>query len=1224
MRSPLIAACLFMLASAAFAQGDRGTITGVVSDPAGAVVAGAQVEGKNAETGAIYPATTTLAGVYTLSQLPVGTYEVSVTVPGFKKFVRQGLRVEVAQTLGIDISLEVGAASESVTVTGEASMLKTESADVSHNVTVQTLNDLPMLGTGSSQAGSSGIRNPNNVTLLVPGTFYQANSNVKINGAPTNSEAFVVEGMDSSNQLIDFAPAQMQPSVDAIQEVSIQTSNYAAEYGGAGGGYFNVTMKSGTNQYHGSLYDYAVNEVLNAGTPFTSDPDHTGNLIRPRQRRHDYGWTVGGPASIPKLYNGHDRTFFFFNFEQFRETQNINNIVQTVPIDAYRNGDFSQATAAVNNRVLTDPFGTLTLVQNTIYDPRTSHPMNGRMVTDPFPLNKIDPDRFDPVAVAVQKLIPMPTRPGLINNYLPSYPSVRHTTIPAVKIDELLGSKAKLSFYWSFTHTDSQYSPTYGNSDGLPTPITEARGTFIHTTTYRLNYDHTLSPTLLLHLSAGYQDNNFLDAAPVLDYNAQQQLGLKGATVNRNFPNFTGFCPSVMGTGPGVIQCTTSTAGGMKNMGPANSAQVNQWLQKPGGNASLIWVKGSHTYKFGGGFQSIGIPVIQYANTNGNYAFATRETAPPYLADTTLSGGSVGFGYASFLLGLVDQVQIAPPSETRLGKTGYGIFVQDSWRMRRKLTLDYGARWDYSPYPREQYGRTAVFSPTTLNPNAGNLPGGWVFEGNGPGHCNCDFAKNYPYAIGPRLGIAYQITSKTVFRAGWGLLYGGTLSTGLASAATSSITSPGSGAPAMILKNGIPITPTWPVFSPGLFPAIPGAVTLTLPTNVGMLDPNAGRPPRQNQWSIGIQRELARDLVVEASYVANRGVWWRSITAQGAPAGTLTFDNINALTPERIKAAGLDINSPDDVRLLTSPLSSASAVARGFRPPFSGYPLGQTLAQSLRPFPQFGNIPVIGSPVGNTWYDSLQTKATKRYSHGLTFTTVFTWQKSLQEGIEPANNIYNDVFVRPVAKWLSTFDQPLVLTITGSYQLPKWGGNKWLSSIVRDWQIGTLLTYASGRPIPAPTATTPLNNELFQQTFANRVPGEPLYTVSDINCHCYDPSKTFVLNRKAWTNPPDGQFGATAGFFSDYRYQRHPQESLNFGRTFRIKERYSLNLRVEFSNIFNRTYYNDPSANGPQNAQTVNPPTGLNASGFGYINTSITGTQFGQPRQGTIVARFQF
>jgi len=1218
MRSLFAAACLFLFATAAFSQGDRGTITGTISDQQGAVVANATIEARNVETGALYPATSTAAGIYTLSQLPVGIYEVTVTVPGFKKFVRQGLRVEVAQTMGIDIALEVGVTSESVTVSGDASLLKTESSDVSHNVTVQTLNELPMLGTGSAAAGSSGIRNPNNVAQLIPGMFYQANSNVKVNGAPTNSQSYIVEGLDSSNQLINFAPAELQPSVDAIQEVSVQTSNYAAEFGG-GGGYFNVTMRSGTNSYHGSLYDYAVNEVLNAGTPFTSDPAHPGNLIRPRQRRHDYGWTVGGPVVIPHLYNGHHQTFFFFNFEQFRETQNISNIAQTVPIDAYRNGDFGPARTAVNNRVLTDPFNTLTLVQNTIYDPRNQVNMNGRLVTAPFPNNMIPRDRFDPVAVAIQKLIPEPTSPSsLINNFLPSYPSIRHTTIPAVKIDHQIGSKGHLSFYWSFTHTDSQLSPTYGNSDGLPNTISEARGTFIHGNTERLNYDHTLTPTLLFHIGVGYQYLNFFDGAPVLNFDAQKELGLKGAAVARNFPNFGGFCPAVA---PGVIQCTTSTAGGMKNMGPANSGQVNQWLQKPAANTSLTWVKGSHTYKFGGGWGTVGIPVIQYQNTNGNYGFSTAQTTPPYLVGTTLAGGSVGFGYASFLLGLVDSVNIAPLSETRQGTAHYGVFAQDSWKLSRKLTLDYGLRWDYGTHPREQYGRIPDFSPTTPNPNAGGLPGGWVFEGDGPGHCNCSFAKDYPFAYGPRLGVAYQITSKTVLRAGFGIVYSGPNPTGIGTAATSTISSPGGGAPAMTLQNGIPITPVWPVLSPGIFPVAPGTVTTVFPGTVGYLDQNAGRPARQTQWSIGLQRELSKDIVVEASYVGNRGAWWASINP--AAPGTPGMINVNALTPQRLSAVGLDINNPTDQALLTSQLSSASVIAKGFKPPYAGYPTSQTLAQSLRPYPQFGTIPVFNSSVGKTWYDSLQAKATKRYSHGFTFTGVFSWQKSLQQGIESANNVYNDVAVPSISKWISSFDQPLVFTFIGSYALPKWSGNKWLSAIFGDWQVGTLLTYASGRPIPAPTATTPLNNQLFQPTFANRVPGQPLFTVSDIKCHCYDPSKTFVLNKNAWVNPPGGQFGTAAGFYSDYRYQRHPQESLNFGRTFRFKERYELNLRVEFSNIFNRTYYNDPSANGPQNAQTVNG-LGLNASGFGYINTSITGTQFGQPRQGTIVARFRF
>src|SRR5262249_12482063 len=212
----------------------------------------------------------------------------------------------------------------------------------------------------------SGIRNPNNVVGMVPGVYYVPNSQVKINGSPSNTQAFHVEGQDATNLVLPMTPAQVQPSVDAIQEVAIQTSNFAPEFGAAGGGFFNVTMRSGTNNYHGSAYDYFVNEVLNAGTPFTSDGH--GNLLRPPARRNDYGFTFGGPVRIPKLYNGRDRTFFFFNFEQYRETIQVNNIPVTVPIDAYRRGDFSQAITAVAARNLgTDDDGRA-IVANTIYD----------------------------------------------------------------------------------------------------------------------------------------------------------------------------------------------------------------------------------------------------------------------------------------------------------------------------------------------------------------------------------------------------------------------------------------------------------------------------------------------------------------------------------------------------------------------------------------------------------------------------------------------------------------------------------------------------------------------------------------------------------------------------------------------------------------------------------------------------------------------------------------
>jgi len=364
-----LAVFLFAATTALFAQGDRGTITGTVADPAGAVVGAAAVVARNVETGAQYDAATTTTGNYTLSQLPAGSYELSISVPGFKKYVRQGLTVQVAQTLRIDVSLEVGSASESVTVTEAAPLLKTESGELSHNVAAESLDNLPILGIGAGQAGAGGIRNPYAVTQMIPGTYWVANSIVRVNGAPNNTQSFRIEGQDASNGFTPGVPAQLQPSVDSIQEFAIQTSNFAAEYGQVGGGFFNVTMKSGTNQFHGSAYDYFANEVLNAGTPFTDDKK--GNLIRPVQRRNDYGFTLSGPVALPRIYNGHDKTFFFFNFEQFRETQQINNAPVTVPTLAYRNGDFRQAlTSRKLCAAATPNFDTIgrSILEGAIYD----------------------------------------------------------------------------------------------------------------------------------------------------------------------------------------------------------------------------------------------------------------------------------------------------------------------------------------------------------------------------------------------------------------------------------------------------------------------------------------------------------------------------------------------------------------------------------------------------------------------------------------------------------------------------------------------------------------------------------------------------------------------------------------------------------------------------------------------------------------------------------------
>ena len=291
-RTIAVIVCALVCAVSAFGQAATGTITGTVIDPAGAVVAGANVEVKNAQTGAVYPVISTNTGNFSVSQLPPGTYELDVTVPGFKKYVHTNLTVTAAEVLRQDVGLEVGTASEAVTVSAEASQLKTESGDINQHITVEQLNDMPVLGIGAANSGSSGVRNPYNSMVLIPGINYAANFVMIINGAPTNTAAYRLEGLDNTNHTVSYALQENQPSADTIQEVAIQTSNYAPEFGTAGGGLFNLTMKSGTNAFHGSGYEYFVNEDVNAAFPFTIDAD--GNKIRPRNRRNDFGGTLGG------------------------------------------------------------------------------------------------------------------------------------------------------------------------------------------------------------------------------------------------------------------------------------------------------------------------------------------------------------------------------------------------------------------------------------------------------------------------------------------------------------------------------------------------------------------------------------------------------------------------------------------------------------------------------------------------------------------------------------------------------------------------------------------------------------------------------------------------------------------------------------------------------------------------------------------------------------------
>jgi hypothetical protein len=776
--------------------------------------------------------------------------------------------------------------------------------------------------------------------------------------------------------------------MDSIEETAIQTSNYSAEFGQAGGAIYNMTMRSGTNDFHGSAYEYLRNEALNARQPY--------NHFLPKDNRHDYGFTVGGPVYIPKVYDGRDKTFFFFSFEQNRQRVSV-SATNTIPTLAMRNGDFSDPALYNGKQISTDALGRA-IYNGAIYNPATTRTETGTfgsyagvpvVVRDPFMgCDGLHPNvicmtgpnavALDSVALNFQSFLPDPTNNAPTNNYTHTYPNAPVTTIPSIKMDYNLSSKVKLSGSWSMTDIFVPFP------DGFPAEITSERDLWETTHTARINLDYTITPTMLLHLGGGYMGFEFFDPSPSTGKSDNLQMfGLPG-TFAQITPTINGLL-GANGMGMGAM---TPAIG--SNFGP--NAQSHQWAQKPTGTATLSWVKGNHTYKFGGEFRADSFPSLPITPANGSFAFAPQQTALPYLNVTSL-GAAIDL-YASFLLGAVNTGSIGQLGNFHR-KHSFGFFAQDSWKATRKLSIDYGLRYDYMTYLKNN-GMIAAWGYNEPNPAYGNLPGAAVFEGFGPGKCNCDFASNYPYNFGPRLGIAYQINEKTVFRGGIGMSYGQTAVLEMISLAIGSNVAYGPattfGLPITQFEDGPPIVPVWPNFYPGQIPASPGGAP-----PAGAIDPHGGYPPRFLMWSVGIQRELSKDMVLDVSYVGNRGAWWNSDNVLTDP---------NRVTEAILSAHNFDptlTNTTDNNVLLQqfSALTPAQIAHYNLTAPYAGF--RGTVSQSLRPYPQAGNILVRFAPLGNTWYDALQVKFTKRYSHGLSATAAYSYQKELVVGPDTQN-----------------------------------------------------------------------------------------------------------------------------------------------------------------------------------------------------------------------------
>jgi hypothetical protein len=1197
---------LLTLVNIISAQSDRGTITGTINDPNGALIPNATVIATSAGSQTEYRSQSTETGNYTLASLPAGGYSLRVEAAGFRVYVRSGITVQVAQTARVDVTMEVGSASDTVTITADASLLRTESVEQSTVLNGDKVNQLPL------NFANNGVRNPLSFLQLAPGTSITGWNTIRVNGSPNGTFRVIFEGQDTTSALDPRLFNELQPTLDAIEEFTVQANNFSAEFGQVGGGLLNFTARSGTNRFTGSIYDYLNNEALNAAPTF-APIDAQGNKAKTKIRQHDFGGTFGGPVWLPHIYNGRDKTFFFFSSEVYHQKDNRFDNFSTIPTTDFRNGDFRQLLTGklledpVNVPVL-DPLGR-TIPEGTIYDPATTRqvtagevdPVTGitaqrtGFVRDPFPNNIIPASRFDPVAARIQSLLPAvdPKYANLLNNNFERRFNYRRIEqIYSWKVDHNLTSKAKLSVYIGMQRTRKD-----NGQDGLPDPISKRRDQPITSKTIRINYDHTLSPTLLNHLGVGYQRYYNPDTTPITEYDSIGELGLPGAVVN-GFPRFL-------------------SLGSMDDLGPTNYQLYTQ--DKPTFYENMTWVHGNHSTKFGGEFRIDTFNNLANNGATGNYTFAGAQTALPHLQATAVGGRGIGSNYASFLLGLVSSASINNPTSVGFRRSTWAAFIQDDWKFRPRLTLNLGLRYDYQNPLHELHDRLSMFDPALSNPAAGGLNGATRFIGDGEGRCNCGFTKTYPWGFGPRLGAAWSINDKTVLRLGWGITYGQLSGFSYIGAGQSlgfgfntvNFSTPSFGDPALLLRNGLNYNEAdlyRLILNPGIRPS-PGQLN----SPPALLDPNAGRPPRLNNWVINLQHEFGRNLMVEVAYVGNRGVWFE---ANG-------LVNINAIRPEDLLTRGLDVTKAEDRAVLNSQLGSALARSRGFTAPYAGFPLTATVAQSLRPFPQFGNLGVDLAPLGNTWYDSLQVKATKRLAQGVDFTVAYTFSKTLTTVVEQGGGTIrvNDVFNRAAIKALSPNDQPHVLVANFRYEVPVFGlaqRNGLARALFAGWNVSGIFRYASGEPIPVPNAQNNLAQLLFRGTFANRVPGQPLFT-KDLNCGCIDPGKDLVLNPLAWSDPAPGTFGVSAPYYSDYRFARVYDESMSFGKVTRFRERMSFEFRVEFFNVFNRVRLNGPSNdNALATTRIVN---GVVTSGFGRIDNGSTASV---PRSGQIALRLRF
>src|SRR6266404_4034901 len=972
-----IAVVFFFLlsASSALPQSDRGTIAGTVLDISGGVVANVAVTATSTETGASYSATTGPTGGFRIQDVRVGTYDVSASAPGFKVEKKAGVIVQVNSTASVEFSLQAGDVKETVTVLANALGIQTETSDIGTVVGTKQIEELPLALNGT---GQSHLRSVESFVFLTPGTvgpgtFSDSSSSgifeSKISGGQNLGTEVILDGASIAHAELGPTFDENAPSVEAISEFKITTSTISAEFGRTSGGVESFTTKSGTNSYHGAAFDLLHNDKWNA-VPWNNISN--GSNLKPRDHQNDFGGSLGGPVRVPKLYNGHDKTFFFFSWEQYRNNLSAPNVT-TLPTDAERQGDFSKLLGAATGQ--TNPCDGTPVLTGQIFDPSTTKTVGGVQCRTAFPGNKIT--SISPVAQNVLSFLTVHSNPNatdpLRNNFIfVSTNPIRDTTM-TFRIDQDWGNTNK--FFFSYSSRDQEQ---LNGNPGLPPPLDTNffKSRFSHY--LRFGWDKTISSTLLNHFNVGF--NRLNDPSIADSFTGQdwlKTLGIPGAS-GVLFPKLT-FNASGLNIGYNAF-----SAGNFDNAIPNGLIVAD----------SVSWIKGRHALRMGFEWRHSQFSRINNGNTSPAYDFNNFQTA--FAPNDTLSGDP----FASFLLGLPqDESAHFSSLVPRWNQNYYASYVQDDFKFRKNLTFNLGVRYDVDTPRHEPHGAQSVLDLNSSNPGAGGTPGALIYGSNATG------AKTYYKNFGPRIGFAYAPEKlfgrfrQTVVRGGYGIYHAALFYTDFGDSLTSgttinpTFTSPDSFSPVLVNGKGS-LDTGFPAFAPPSNAQDPALLNGNFQGNPSYVGPSNGRSGMIQNWSLEIQNQLAQDLIFSLGYVGNHATRLNS-----------NLQQLNAIDPKFL-SLGLKLNEK-----VTSPGGQATLATLGVTVPawfesLYGPTGGDLVGQLLLPFPQYVSGRFNNSGIrtdcclqnlGQSTYNALQAKLERRFRNGLNLLASYTYSKTLTD-----------------------------------------------------------------------------------------------------------------------------------------------------------------------------------------------------------------------------------